>query len=52
MVYKVYVQEHQKAQPAGVLVLKYLRRPGHSLKTHPTDWESRGSNSDPLVQGE
>ena len=43
-----YVREQVKAQLAGVLVLKYLRRWGHSLKTHPTDWESRGSNLGPL----
>ena len=32
-----YVQEHPKAQPAEVLVLKRLRRRGHGLKPHPTD---------------
>ena len=32
-----YVQEHLKAQPAVVLVLKRLRRLGHSLKSHSTD---------------
>ena len=37
-----YVQEHPKAQPAVVLVLKCLRRRGHSLKSHPTDWEKPG----------
>ena len=26
-----YVEEHQKAQPAVVLILKLLRRRGHSL---------------------
>ena len=34
-----YVQEHSKAQPAVVLVLKHLRRRGNGLKSHPTDWE-------------
>ena len=34
-----YVQEHQKAQPAVVLVLKRFRRQGNGLKSHPTDWE-------------
>ena len=37
-----YVQEHPKAQPAVVLILKRLRRQGHSLKSHPTDWEKPG----------
>ena len=37
-----YVQEHRKAQPAVVLVLKRLRRRGHSLMSHPTDWEKPG----------
>ena len=37
-----YVQEHLKAQPAVVLVLKRLRRRGHGLKSHPTDWEKPG----------
>ena len=37
-----YVQEHPKAQPAVVLVLKRLRRRGNSLKSHPTDWEKPG----------
>ena len=32
-----YVQELLKAQPAGVLVLKCLRRWGNGLKSHPTD---------------
>ena len=41
-----YVQEHPKAQLAVVLVLKCLRRRGHGLKSHPTDWESRESNSE------
>ena len=37
-----YVQEHPKAQPPVVLVLKRLTRWGHSLKSHPTDWEKLG----------
>ena len=37
-----YVQEHLKAQPAVVLVLKRLRRRGNGLKSHPTDWEKPG----------
>ena len=37
MVLWFYVQEHPKAQPAVVLVLK-----GLSLKSHPTDWEKPG----------
>ena len=37
-----YVQEHPKAQPAVVLVLKRLRRRGNGLKSHPTDWEKPG----------
>ena len=37
-----YVQELPKAQPAVVLVLKRLRRGGHGLKSHPTDWEKPG----------
>ena len=32
-----YAQEHRQAQPAVVLVLKHLRRLGHSLKSHSTD---------------
>ena len=40
-----YVREHPKAQPAVVLVLKRRRRRDHNLKSHPTDWESRESNS-------
>ena len=34
-----YVQEHPKAQPAVVLVLKRLRRRGNGLKSHLADWE-------------
>ena len=37
-----YGQERLKAQPAVVLVLKRLRRWGHGLKSHPTDWEKPG----------
>ena len=37
-----YVQQHPKAQPAVVLVLKRLRRGGNGLKSHPTDWEKPG----------
>ena len=37
-----FVQEHPKAQPAVVLVLKRLRRRGNGLKSHPTDWEKPG----------
>ena len=37
-----YVQEHPEAQPALVLALKRLRRRGHGLKFHPTDWEKPG----------
>ena len=42
MVLWFYVQEHPKAQPAVVLVLKRLRRRGNGLKSHPTDWEKPG----------
>ena len=42
MVLWFYVQEHLKAQPAVVLVLKRLRRRGNGLKSHPTDWEKPG----------
>ena len=49
MVLWFYVQEHPKAQPAVVRVLKHLRRRGHGLKSHPTDWESRESNSGLLL---
>ena len=41
MVLWLPVQEHPKAQPGG-LVLKRLRRWGHGLKSHPTDWEKPG----------
>ena len=36
MVLWFYVQEHPKAQPAVVLILKRLRRHGNGLKSHPT----------------
>ena len=36
---------HPNAQPAVVLLLKVLKRQGHGLKSHPTDWESPKSNS-------
>ena len=42
MVLWFYAQEHPKAQPAVVLVLKRLRRRGNGLKSHPTDWEKPG----------
>ena len=42
MVLWFYVQEHPKAQPAVVLVLKRLRRRGNGIKSHPTDWEKPG----------
>ena len=42
MVLWFYVQEHPKAQPAVVLVLKHLGRRGNGLKSHPTDWEKPG----------
>ena len=45
MVCAVYVQEHPKAQPAVVLVLKRLRRRGHGLKSDLTDWERPGIES-------
>ena len=48
MVLWFYVQEHPNVQLTVVLVLKHLRRWGHGLKSHPTDWESRDS----WVQGE
>ena len=44
MVLWFYVQEHPKAQPAVVLVLKLLRRRGNGFKSHPTDWEKPGDN--------
>ena len=49
MVLCFYVQEHPKAQSAVVLVLKHLRRRGHCLKSHPTDWERPGI--EPAIPG-
>ena len=47
-----YVQEHLKAQLAVVLILKHHRRWGHSLKSHPTDWEKPGlERVTPSLQG-
>ena len=37
-----YVQEHLKAQPAVVLILKHHIRRGHGVKSHLTDWEKPG----------
>ena len=34
-------------QPAVVLILKRLRRRGHGLKSHPTDWEKPGIETGP-----
>ena len=31
-----------KAQPAVVLISKRLRKPGHSFKSHLTDWQKPG----------
>ena len=44
-----YVQELPKAQLAGVLVLKRLRRPDNSFKSHLTDWEKPGI--EPAIPG-
>ena len=47
-----YIQEHPKAQPAVVLILKRLRRRGLGLKSHPTDWEKPGIEpATPGLQG-
>ena len=47
-----YVQEHPTAKPAVVLVFKRLRRWGHRLKSHPTDWEKQGIEpASPGLQG-
>ena len=52
MVLWFYVQEHPKAQPAVVLVLKRLRRRDNSFKSHPTDWEKPGIEpATPGLQG-
>ena len=45
MVLWFYAQEHPKAHPAVVLVLKRLRRLGNGLESHPTDWEKPGVES-------
>ena len=45
MVLWLYVQEHQKAQPTVDLILKRLRRRGHGIKSHPTDWEKAGNRT-------
>ena len=42
MVLLFSVQEHLKAQPVVILISKCLRRQGHRLKSHPTDWEKPG----------
>ena len=42
MILLFYVKEHPNAQQAVVLVLKRLRRRGHSLKAHLSDWEKPG----------
>ena len=39
-----YVQEHPKAQPAVVLVLKRLGRRGNGLKSHRQTGRSHESN--------
>ena len=49
MVSWFYVQGHPKAQPAVVLILKHLRKQGHSLKSNLTDWEKPGI--DPVTPG-
>ena len=36
-----------KAQPAVVLILKRLRKRGHCLKSHRTDWEKPGMKPGP-----
>ena len=37
------IQEHPKAQPAGVLVFKtHLIKRGYILESHMTDYESQG----------
>ena len=42
MVLLFYVHEHPKAKQAVFLILKCLRRRGHGLKFHTTDWEKPG----------
>ena len=52
MVLRFYVQEHPKAQPAVVLILKNLKGRGHSLKSHLADWEKPGIEpATPDLQG-
>ena len=52
MVLWFYVQEHQKAQPAVVLISKHFKGRGHSLNSHPTDWEKPGIEpATPDLQG-
>ena len=52
MVLWLNVQEHPKAQLAVVLILKLLRRRGHSLKPQWTDWGKPGIEpTDPGLQG-
>ena len=52
MVLLFYVQEHAKAQWAVVLILKRLRRQGHSLKSQWTDWAKPGIEPvNPGLQG-
>ena len=42
MVFVVLCPGAPEGSPAVVLVLKRLRRWGHDLKSHPTDWEKPG----------
>ena len=42
MVFVVLGTGAPEGSPAVVLVLKRLRRRGHSFKSHPTDWEKQG----------
>ena len=44
-----YVQEHPKAQPTVVLILKRLRRRGPALKSYPTYWEK--PSIEPAIPG-
>ena len=47
-----YVHEHPKAKQAVFLILKRLRRRGHGLKFHTTDWEKPGIKpATPGLQG-
>ena len=46
------VHEHPKAKQAVFLILKRLRRRGHGLKFHMTDWEKPGIKPEtPGLQG-